>query len=195
MTAQHIINHFKLIFSEYGWPDILVSDNGPYYSSEAFTKMMQEYNMNHITSSPHYPQSNGLAENFVQIVENLFHKATEEGTDIFKVLMIYRNTPLSNNLQSPMQMLQSRTMRSQLPMSNVARQQLGFRQRSLESRQKLNTYHCMRIKTKNEYFSLHDLCLGQHVMMLDPTSKRWSPAVITRLCKEPRSFKSPQKKG
>ena len=61
-AAQHVINHFKLIFSEYGWPDILVSDNGPCYSSEAFTKMMQEYNVNHITSSPHYPQSNGLAE-------------------------------------------------------------------------------------------------------------------------------------
>ena len=51
MTAQHVINHFKLIFSEYGWPDTLVSDNGPCYASEAFTKIMQEYNVNHITSS------------------------------------------------------------------------------------------------------------------------------------------------
>ena len=36
--------------------------------------------------------------------------------------------------------------------------------------------------------TLHDLYLGQDVMMQDPTSKRWSPAVITRLCKEPRSY-------
>ena len=62
MTAQHFINHFKLIFSEYGWLDISVSDNGPFYASEAFTKIMQEYNVNHITNLPHYPQSNGLAE-------------------------------------------------------------------------------------------------------------------------------------
>ena len=55
MTAQHVINHFKLIFSEYGWPDTLVSDNGPCYASEAFTKIMQEHNVNHIISSPHYP--------------------------------------------------------------------------------------------------------------------------------------------
>ena len=27
MTAQHVINHFKLIFLEYGWSDTLVSDN------------------------------------------------------------------------------------------------------------------------------------------------------------------------
>ena len=82
MTAQHVINHFKLMFSEYGWPDTLTSDNGPCYASEAFTKIMQEYNVNHITSLPHYPKSNGLAEKFVQIVKNLFHKAREEGTDL-----------------------------------------------------------------------------------------------------------------
>ena len=57
MTAYHVINHFKLIFSEYGWPDTLVCDNGPCYASEVFTKIMQEYNEKHITSLPHYPQS------------------------------------------------------------------------------------------------------------------------------------------
>ena len=45
-----------------------------------------------------------------------------------------------------------------------------------------------RIKTKNQNLPLHDLHLGQDVMMQDPTSKRWSPAVITRLCKQPRSY-------
>ena len=65
MTAQHVASHFKLIFPEYGWLDTLVSDNGPCYTAEAFTNLMQEYSMNHITSSPHYPQSNGLAEKFV----------------------------------------------------------------------------------------------------------------------------------
>ena len=157
MTAQHVINHFKLIFSAYGRPYTLVSGNGPCYASEAFTKIMQDYNVNHITSSPHYPQSNGLAEKFIQIVKNLFHKAREEGTDLFKALMIYRNTPLSSNLQSPMI-----TVRSQLPMSTTARQQLGLQAEKL------------RIKRKNEHLPSHDLCLRQNVMMQDPTGKRAS---------------------
>ena len=104
MTAQHVASHFKLIFSEYGWPDTLVSDNGPCHTAKVFTNLMQEYSMNHITSSPHYPQSNGLAAKFVQIGKNLFYKAKEEGTDMYKSLMIYGNTPLSSNVQSPMQM-------------------------------------------------------------------------------------------
>ena len=55
MTGQHIASHFKLICSEYGWPETLVSDNGPCYISEIFTNLMAEYNVNHITCSPPLP--------------------------------------------------------------------------------------------------------------------------------------------
>ena len=75
MTAQHIVGHIKQIFAEYGWPDTLVSDNRPCYASKTFKQLMEEYQVNHIMSSPHYPQSNGLAKKYVQIVKNLFHKA------------------------------------------------------------------------------------------------------------------------
>ena len=80
MTAQHIADHIKQIFAECGWPDALVSDNGPCYASEIFKQLMKEYQVNHITSLPHYPQSKGLAEKYVQIIKNLFHKAKERGT-------------------------------------------------------------------------------------------------------------------
>ena len=176
MTAQHVVGHLKVIFSEYGWPDTSVSDNGPCYVAEAFTKTMQDYRVNLITSSPHYPQSNGLAEKFVQTVKHLFYKAKEEGADLYKALMIYHNMPLTSNLQSPMQILQNRVARPQLPMSNSARRQLG-----LEAEK-------ARTKTKNENLPSHDLYLDQDVMMQDPTSKQWSTAVITKCCTEPRSY-------
>ena len=90
--------------------------------------------------------------------------------------MIYHNTPLTSNLQSPMQILQNRVARSQLSMSNSARRQLGLEVGKV------------RTKIKNENLPLHDLYLSQDIMMQDPTSKWWFPAVITRLCKEPRSY-------
>ena len=90
MTAQHVASHCKLILSEYGWSDTLVSDNGPHYTAEVFSNLMQEYSVNHITSSPHYPHFNGLAEKFVHIVKILFYKAKEEETDLptYKVRLI-----------------------------------------------------------------------------------------------------------
>ena len=95
MTGQHVANQCKLIFSEYGWPETLISDNGPCYTSQAFTSVMQSYNANHITSSLHYQRSNSLAEKYVQIVKSLFYKAKEECKDFYKCLMII---PLSQVL-------------------------------------------------------------------------------------------------
>ena len=148
MTGQHVASHFKLICSEYGWPETLVSDNGPCYTSGSFTTLMKDYNVNHITSSPHYPQSNGLAEKYVLIVKNLFYKAKEEGKDLYKCLM-YHNTPLSNSLSSPMQILTSSSARSSLPMSHAARKQKGLDCENLRT-------HC-----KNEHLPMHDLHLHQ----------------------------------
>ena len=105
MTHKHVASHFSQVFSEYGWPDTLLMDNGPCYASQEFMKLMLDMSVNHTTSSPHYPQSNGLADKYVQIVKNLFIKAHEVGTDYQKALMIYRNTPLDDNLLSPMQLL------------------------------------------------------------------------------------------
>ena len=96
MSAQHVTEHFRLIISEYGWLDTLLSDNGPCYVAETFTNLMKEYTVNHITSSLQYPHSNGLAEKFVHIVKNLVHKVKDEGTDIYKCLMIYHNTPIES---------------------------------------------------------------------------------------------------
>ena len=94
MTDQHVANQCKLIFLEYRWPETLISDNGPCYTLEASTGVMKAFGVNHITSSLHYLQSNGLAGKYVQIVKSLFHKAKEEGKGLFKCLMIYHTTLL-----------------------------------------------------------------------------------------------------
>ena len=46
--------------SEYGWPETLISDNGPCYTADAFTSGINAYHFNRITCSSHYPQSNRL---------------------------------------------------------------------------------------------------------------------------------------
>ena len=157
-ARKHVASQCKLIFSECGWPETLISDNGPSYTAETFTSLMIEYGVNHITCSPHCVQSNGLAEKVVQMVKNIFYKDKEEGKYMFKCLMIYPNNPLTSSLQYPMQILQSRSARSDLPMSNVARRQLG-----LDPEQ-------FRNKHKNEHLPSYDLHLGQDVMFQDTTN-------------------------
>ena len=62
-TTLGITKALMVMFARYGVPDTLVSDNGPQFSSEEFRRFATRWGFEHITSSPHYPQSNGKAEN------------------------------------------------------------------------------------------------------------------------------------
>ena len=127
---------------------------------------MQSYSVNNIICSQHYPQSSGLAEKYVQIVKSLFYKTKEVGTDFFKCLMIYHNTPLTGSTQSPMKILQGRNARSDLPMSNAARKQCGIQPEI--------------VRNIDRHAAL--LHVGQQAMYQNFTNKHWYPAVIDSLC-------------
>ena len=158
--------------------DTLLTDNGPCYASYEFKQLMLDMSVNHITSSLHYPQSNGLAEKYVQIVKNLFIKAHEEGTDYQKALMIYRNTPLDDNLTSLMQILQGRTARSDLPMLHAAKVKFGL----------ASGQPSLLRPEKNECAPTHEYKLNQDVMYLDPVSNKWFPDTVVRLLDAERSY-------
>ena len=65
-TAPAVIQVMKGIVSRYGIPETVRSDNGFQYSSHEFGKFADTYSFDHITSSPLFPQSNGLAECLVK---------------------------------------------------------------------------------------------------------------------------------
>ena len=71
--------------------------------------------MDHITSSPHHPQSNGFAEALVGITKKLMDKSLKEGKPWNFGLLQYRTTPISSTLPSPLEMLTGRKPCSNLP--------------------------------------------------------------------------------
>jgi transposase InsO family protein len=110
-TSKYIVKQMKSIFSRFGIPEKVVSDNGPQYSSSEFTKFASDNGFRHDTSSPKYPQSNGLAERTVQTVRRIFQKCKRNNLGILE----YRNTPIDNLDHSPAELLQGRQLRSLLP--------------------------------------------------------------------------------
>ena len=125
MTGKAIAHHMQAIFAEYGWPNTLVTENGPCFTSKEFQMLMKSVSVNHITSSPHYPQSNGLMEKYVES-SKIYPQSQEEGQSPYTGLMIYRNTPLNGSLQSPMQILLGRKARTDLPLSHAAKVKMGI---------------------------------------------------------------------
>ena len=85
-TSSAVIKELGMIFSEFGKPQIFRSDNDhatPAKNSRSSCRIGQS---SIETSSPHYPQSNGLAESMVKVSKNLIEKAVLQdllGIDFF----------------------------------------------------------------------------------------------------------------
>ena len=75
-------------------PEKVISDNGPCSASHELAEIDKEWNFTHSTSSPHFPQSNGLVEKSVQTVKRLLLKAKAGHKGPYLSLLEHRSTPL-----------------------------------------------------------------------------------------------------
>ena len=77
VTSQSVITALKSVFSRYGIPEIVVTDNGPQFASQEFAEFAISYNFTHSTSSP---QSNGHVERVVKTVKTLLRRSDDPYT-------------------------------------------------------------------------------------------------------------------
>ena len=115
-TAAITILGLGTSFSTHGLPDIIVSDNATCITSEEFQHFCQMNVIRHITSAPHHPSSNGLAERAVDIVKGGI-KRTQEGdmqTRLNRFLFHYRITPHTTTSIAPAELLMGRQLKSRL---------------------------------------------------------------------------------
>nr|XP_022912236.1 uncharacterized protein K02A2.6-like [Onthophagus taurus] len=108
--TEDVIEEMKKIFARFGIPKVVKSDNGPQYKNHHFVNFAKTYGFKHITSSPKYPKSNGLAERAVQTVKNI----SKKNEDIYLGLLAFKNTPLKCGV-SPAQLFFARNLRDTLP--------------------------------------------------------------------------------
>ena len=184
-TSSAIINKLKAIFARHGIPEKLVSDNGPQFSAQEFARFANEWDFSHITSSPNYPQSNGLVEKSVHIAKQLLKKSKSDNRDPYLGLLELRNTPL-HNLAAPAQLLMSRSLRSVLPTTsnhlkpNVIDPELA--------REKMEQNQA----TQSHYYNqgardLEPLAKGEGVHIQTKTGN-WKPATVLSRHNTPRSY-------
>ena len=113
-TAQSIIIGLKSIFARHGIPGELVSDNMP-FGSRLVAEFAKEWGFEATTSSPRYPQSNGLPERYIQTVKQMLRKAAHDGKDPYLGLLDQRSTPIPDLNASPAELLFGRALKTKLP--------------------------------------------------------------------------------
>lgn len=183
IRSETVITHMKSIFARHGIPDIIVSDNAKQYTSEKFKAFEKTWEFKHVTSSPRYPQSNGMAERTVQTVKQLLKKADREGKDPYLSILNYRNTPLDSDMPSPCQLLMGRRCKTKLPVSK----------KLLKSEvPKTQTKNFVNRQNKQKFFydkktkELPKLNVQDNVYI--QREKVWEPAIVVEKTDNARSY-------
>ena len=115
-SSTVVIEELRTVFSSFGLPETIVTDNGPGFTSGEFKEFLRGNGVRHITSAPYHPASNGLAERAVQIVKKGLKKVNEGSVKkrLARILFSYRTTPQLTIGLSPAEMLLGRKPRTRL---------------------------------------------------------------------------------
>ena len=169
------------LFSIEGYPDEIVSDNGPPFQSKEFAKFLSGLGIKHTTSSPGYPRSNGFIEGHIQTVKNMLSKSSNTRS-FQEVLADLRTTHIGAGLPSPAEILHGRnlTTRAQAEIDIKAICSV------LQERQlKMMLDHDSSRRAKKA----RPLVVGERCHVLGPGNK-WIDAFITGITDSGRSYET-----
>lgn len=165
-TSEKTVTALRSIFSRNGLPEQIVSDNGPQYTSEEFSKFMKKNGIKHFKSAPYHPATNGLAERFVQTFKKSIKAMEKEDMSLqHKVdnfLFGYRNAVHATTNQTPAMLFMNRNLRSRI---DLLKPDL---RRDVQNKQ----FSHLPIKAARNFE------IGQEVLARDYRGDKWTPGKI-----------------
>ena len=180
-TTGAIVKELSITFSEYGIPFIIQSDNGPCYSSQEFKTFLQDLQVTHHTSSPHYPQSNGIAESMVKVSKNLIEKQSNQTN---------HGIPSSRNIELHHYRAQFQVQQKYCLEGNSDPTFLSCPHSSPTAELHISVTKLPRRKTNSmkKPTPVADLVPGQPIWHQDPLTKKWLPGTVQEKLQEPHSY-------
>ncbi|KAL0190178.1 hypothetical protein M9458_012876 [Cirrhinus mrigala] len=116
--AHNVITFLASVFSRYGNPRTIVSDNGTQFTSAEFSTFLRERDIRHIRTSLYHPATNGAVERFRRVLKSCIQSAVLEAKPwkptVTEFLQVYRATLHSATGLSPFELLHARKMRTRL---------------------------------------------------------------------------------
>lgn len=184
-TSDAVINAMQDIFSKFGYPQYLIADNLPFLSMKC-KQYYRDKDISVVTCTPYYHQSNGLAEKAVSIGKQILRKSLEEKSDFRELVLEYNNTPIVTLDASPAQILQSRHLRTQLPITSSKLEpkiQSHIYQYLCKQKEKIKLHYDKSSRKLPIQFKR-----GEKVVIKSSFDKIWYKATVLEKAKEPRSY-------
>lgn len=192
-TSSKMIEILKNTFSRLGIPHTVCSDNGPQFSSGTFKMFANQWGFRHVTSSPCWPQSNGMSERYVQTIKNILRKVHDNDRDIDIAMLEYRNTPIDRELPSPNEIMFGHKMRGILPILNIQNKRpINFEQIRAHL---INKQDQQKRQYDKHAHVLNPLIDKGTVFVNKGKEKPREPGVIVKRCERPRSYEIQMEDG
>ena len=169
-SKKVVLNALKDIFSNFGIPESIISNNGLCYKSQEFNTFCAEFEINHITGASYNHQANSIVERMIQTIKQLM---VNNQSNSWLALLILKSTPMNGIDRSPAELLCNRHFRTNIPMIQHAS--------DLSHKARLCNEDSTKYQTGSK--DLVPLSLGSHVLYdknPDRSSKRpeWSEGTI-----------------
>ena len=95
-SAQIVTRNLEIMFSIFGLPDEVRSDNGPPFNSYDFREFAKYLGFQHRLITPEWPQANGMAESFMKNLVRVIRSALIDKVSwkvrLIQFLRNYRST-------------------------------------------------------------------------------------------------------
>ena len=112
-TMKLVLNALKDLFSNFGIPKVIISDNGPCYKSEEFCSFCARFDIVHQTGASYNHQENSITEHAMQTIKHLM---IQNQSDTWLALLILKSTPISGIDRSAAELLCNRMFRTNIPL-------------------------------------------------------------------------------
>ncbi|KFD45214.1 hypothetical protein M513_13909 [Trichuris suis] len=111
-STKAAVSVLRTLFATHGIPDSVVSDNGTAFTSAEFLEFVKSNCIQHLTTAPFHPASNGQAERLVQSTKEALRKesAKEWNVRLARLLLAQHSTPSSATGKSPAELLLNRRL-------------------------------------------------------------------------------------
>eukprot|EP00057_Strongylocentrotus_purpuratus_P001926 XP_003723494.1 PREDICTED: uncharacterized protein K02A2.6-like [Strongylocentrotus purpuratus] len=118
-SGKATIPKLDKVFSLFGVPQIVKSDNGPPFNGDEFKQFAEYLGFTHRKITPRWPRANGEVERFMRTLKKVLRTAHAESKswrqELHRFLRNYRATPHTTTAQPPATIMFSRPMRTRLP--------------------------------------------------------------------------------
>ena len=170
-TASRTVEELRKLFSSYGLPEQLVTDNGPQFVSEEFAMFTKVNGVKHIKSAPYHPSTNGAVERLVQTFKKAMKASEHDGRThaqrLASFLLSYRSTPHTTTHETPSELFLKRKLRTRF---DLLKPDVSKSVNVEQAKQKNN--HNRGCQSR-EYF------VGQNVQAHNfRAGPRWAPGII-----------------